>query len=250
MRSALLLLLWGAAACADRRPAAAVGAIHGQVRLAGPVPSPPPLPVKDNQDYCGASQPNPWLRVGASGGLADAVVYLADLDAGHALPAGNERVAIDHVHCEITPRIRIVWPGTTIVLRNSDKIFHSTRLRLAGTKKLPFGAGLPPAGTPYQTPETRLYEPAFYELECTFGHPLERGYLIVAPHPWFALTAADGSFTLRGVPPGRYTLKVWHPGWTFDIRLPEQIGRFVAHETSATVIVNPDATTSVVLTLH
>src|SRR5439155_24043470 len=147
------------------------GTSRGYVRLTGTPPRLAPLPVNNNRAYCGGTRPNTWLRVDSSGGLADAVVYLADLPADIRYSGSpsttSETVDIDHVQCEITPRIRIVQAGTTAVLRNSDSIFHSTRLRVAGTKLLPFGSGLLPGGSPSAAPTVRLFEPRFYELECS-----------------------------------------------------------------------------------
>ena len=35
------------------------------------------------------------------------------------------------------------------------------------------------------------------------------GAVYVAPSPWYALAGSDGAFEIRGVPPGRYTLRLW-----------------------------------------
>jgi hypothetical protein len=53
-------------------------------------------------------------------------------------------------------------------------------------------------------------------------HPWMHPWFAVLDHPFFARTAADGSFRLAGIPPGEYTLAVWH----------ERFGR---NEISATV---------------
>src|SRR2546430_8370432 len=36
-----------------------------------------------------------------------------------------------------------------------------------------------------------------------------RGWVVVAEHPFYALTDPEGQFTLRGLAPGRYTVRVW-----------------------------------------
>ncbi len=40
-------------------------------------------------------------------------------------------------------------------------------------------------------------------------HPWMKAYIGVLKHPFFAVTAQDGSFTIKGVPPGTYTVVAW-----------------------------------------
>jgi hypothetical protein len=43
-------------------------------------------------------------------------------------------------------------------------------------------------------------------------HPWMKSYVAVSKHPFFAITAEDGSYTIKGVPPGKYTVVAWHEG--------------------------------------
>jgi uncharacterized protein (DUF2141 family) len=38
------------------------------------------------------------------------------------------------------------------------------------------------------------------------NHPWMSAFINVAPNPWFAVTGAEGTFTITGLPPGTYTL--------------------------------------------
>src|SRR5439155_1651033 len=50
--------------------------------------------------------------------------------------------------------------------------------------------------------------PEIIRVTCDL-HSWMRGWVVVAEHPFYALTGGAGEFELRGLPPGRYTLKVW-----------------------------------------
>ena len=41
-------------------------------------------------------------------------------------------------------------------------------------------------------------------------HPWMRTYIGVVSHPFFAVSGDDGSFTIKGLPPGEYTLEAIH----------------------------------------
>ncbi len=41
-------------------------------------------------------------------------------------------------------------------------------------------------------------------------HPWMHAYIGVLDHPFFAVTGPDGTFSLKGLPPGTYTIEAWH----------------------------------------
>ena len=51
-------------------------------------------------------------------------------------------------------------------------------------------------------------------------HPWMRSYIGVVNHPFFAVTGDDGTFTIKGLPPGKYTVEAWHEKYgTKDIEI-------------------------------
>src|SRR5438876_185322 len=79
-------------------------------------------------------------------------------------------------------------------------------VRGKGVKNRPFNISQPTAMTSTRTfsaPEVMV------PLECNV-HGWMQAYLGVLPHPFYAVTGADGSFTIKGLPPGTYTIEAWH----------------------------------------
>jgi hypothetical protein len=68
-----------------------------------------------------------------------------------------------------------------------------------------------------------LREPGIIEIGCDAGHDWMRAYVHVFEHPFFAVSAKDGSFHLQ-VPPGRHTLRIWHEHYGTRT-LPVEVGR-------------------------
>lgn len=188
--------------------------VTGTVRLEGAAPPPQaPTAVTVDPAVCGASVPDESLMVGGGGGVRDAVVVLRGVPAPPPAPVGE--ALVDNRGCRFVPRVQVVRRGQTVRVRNSDPVLHNAHpvvvaepevsvanlalarqgLMMDLTRRL--AAALPPSGE------------ALVRLRCDV-HPWMTGWLVVVDHPWAAVTDAEGRFTLRDVPPGDYTLAVWH----------------------------------------
>jgi plastocyanin len=135
---------------------------------------------------------------------ASAVVYVAKLP-GKTFPAPKEHATIDQTNRVFQPHVLPVLVGTTVDFLNSDPYLHNVFSPEACADKFnlgTFGKGEKKSHT--------FRKECFTPLLCIV-HPEMEGFIAVLPTPYFAVTAADGSYDIRDVPDGTYAVKVWHP---------------------------------------
>jgi len=116
---------------------------------------------------------------------------------------------------------------------NDDAAVHMTTLiRLGASKAL---VQIPFSDNGQVVPvEAAAKEAGIVEAECK-EHPWAHAYIASFDHPYFAVTGADGRFSLDSVPPGKYTLKVWHPRGQSVAEQSVEIAASGAAETSVAV---------------
>ena len=183
------------------------GTITGAVTFAGKAPKPRPLPM-DSDPQCAKVNPGATSEValvGPGNGLKNVFVYVKDGlgSRRYAVPASP--VQLDQKGCVYVPHVFGVQVGQTVLLSNSDPLIHNVHALPKNNREFNFGQ---PAKTP---PVERVFEQAEIGLpfKCDV-HGWMNAYVNVVPHPFFAVTTDDGSFEIKGLPEGTFTLELWH----------------------------------------
>ena len=182
-------------------PAAAFGqggTVQGLVTTGARAPR--PIRVSFDQRVCGAELPDQSILVDAGGRLANAVVTLVGVKA----PAPPREAVVVNDKCAFVPRVQVVAPGGTIKTSSRDVVLHTTVVQQADGRQL-FNVALPAPGIEISKP---VGNPGVLRVGCS-THQWMRGWVIVTDE-MSAVTGTDGRFTLSGVPPGTYELRVWH----------------------------------------
>lgn len=189
------------------------GTITGIVRWEGPRPALEPFVVGPvgNPSVCGATQPAEALEIAAdTGGVAHTVVSLSDITRGRAPDPGT--VTVDQTACRYAPHVTAVATGTEVRFTNSDRgAIHNVHAYYGYDDDDNWFNQASPHGL---TVTKRVQRAGVARLICDAGHVWMLAYVHAFTHPYFAVTDAAGRYELRAVPPGRYTLRFWHEGWT------------------------------------
>jgi hypothetical protein len=90
-------------------------------------------------------------------------------------------------------------------VKNSDPVLHN--INAQPTKNPGFNFGQPVKGM--ETKKSFPNPEVMIPVKCDV-HPWMRSYIGVQAHPYAAVTGEDGSFSLKGLPPGTYELEAWH----------------------------------------
>jgi len=135
---------------------------------------------------------------------AAAVVYVEKI-AGKTFPPPAAHAKIDQKNMKFTPVVLPILVGTTVDFLNSDAVLHNVFSPDGCADK--FNLGTWPQG---QIKSFTFKKECFAALLCKV-HPEMEGFVAALPTPYYAVTSADGSYHIKDVPDGTYTVKVWHP---------------------------------------
>jgi len=186
------------------------GDITGTITLKGTPPKEKDItPLKDDVN-CGklhSDMPTThFYVVGPNGGLADVVISVEGI-SGKSTGASAPPVTLDQKGCEYVPQILAVQTGQKITVKNSDPVLHNVHdvptVSVNNEQNMAQMPGGPELSFSFSKPED------FLKFKCDV-HPWMFAWVSVFDHPYFAVSAKDGSFKIANVPAGKYTLKVAH----------------------------------------
>jgi plastocyanin len=179
------------------------GAIKGKVVLVGVAPAAKKLEVSIDQFVCGNEKNADDLLLSPQKEIRNAVVWLENPPPNATWPAGAEKVEIDQKKCVYLPRVVVVPAGGTVDFLNSDRLLHN--IHATPSHNASFNRTQPKNRT---IPIT-FTKPEIIRITCDL-HPWMAAWVVVAAHPFYAITGVDGQFAFDNLPPGQYELKVWH----------------------------------------
>jgi Protein of unknown function (DUF2012). len=182
--------------------------LTGKVNFAGSKPPVKEIDMSANP-ACMKAHTSPVtseeVMVNGDGTLANAFVWVKDgVPEGKGAAPANAAV-VDQQGCVYKPHVSGVVIGQTVEFRNSDDTNHN--IHPLPQQNQEWNESQPPHGSP--KPKTFDREEVMVPIKCNV-HPWMRAYLGVVRHPFFAVTGQDGTFSIAGLPPGKYTLEVWH----------------------------------------
>ncbi len=208
MKNHLKLVM--AAALATSVCAANAGDITGKITLSG---TPPKNRQFSMDPTCGGlhkvnRHEMPFYVVAKDSGLRDVVVTLKGVK-GKSQGQSAAPVMIDQVGCFYFPYVAVAQTGQTITVKNSDALMHNVH----PTPKNTAGGNMEKnLAQPIKGMKNDFKFPAaerFLRFKCDV-HPWMFSYVTIEDHPWIAVTAADGTFTIKNVPPGEYEVEAIH----------------------------------------
>jgi plastocyanin len=178
------------------------GAIKGKVVYTGSVPPPKKVDITIDQYVCGNTKDAGDLLLSPQKEVRNAVVWLENPPAG-ASAAFPEKIEMDQNGCVFIPRVVLVPAGGTVDFLNSDRLLHN----IHATPK--FNVSFNRTQPKSRTIPITFEKPEIVRINCDL-HSWMIGWVVVAAHPFYAITGADGQFNFDNLPPGQYKLQIWH----------------------------------------
>jgi plastocyanin len=207
------------------------GRVSGRIIFDGTPPPPRMVKVDEDVEACGSDdRPSEDLLVNSNGGIKNAVLGIEGIATGKQWETTEEFV-YDQRQCKFIPRMLLIQPKAQGVVLNSDTVGHNFHTISKGifsiNKKIKAGAQMKVA-------KNKIRKPGIIRAKCDM-HSWMKGWWIVAESPYTVISDENGNYSIADIPPGTYTLKLWH----------EVLG-----ESEQTVVVKANESTEINVTLE
>ncbi|MEK7468625.1 MAG: carboxypeptidase regulatory-like domain-containing protein [Planctomycetota bacterium] len=186
---------------------ATAGTISGAVKFEGAAPT-ERVNSAEADAFCHSKHPegikSESAVIGAGGELANVFVWIKKGITGK-FPLPSEPAVLTQSGCRYEPHVLGLRNGQDLVVKNDDDTMHNVH-------------SLPKANEEFNFAQTKKGDEArkkfssqevMVKFKCD-AHGWMSCYVGVVNHPYFAVTAADGKFELKNVPPGEYEVEAWH----------------------------------------
>ena len=183
--------------------------ITGKVSFAGARPEPKTIDMSANpacmRAHSGAPVKAEDAVVSPAGNVQWAFVWVKSGLPEDGWAVTQAAAELDQSGCLFTPHVVGVMTGQNVEFKNSDPTNHNLHPQPKANPE--WNESQPPGSDThlrsFEHPEVMV------PIKCNI-HPWMRAYIGVVPHPFFAVTQSDGTFTMKGLPPGTYTIESWH----------------------------------------
>jgi plastocyanin len=202
---ALLAAVAAGTTAAMRPTGPAHASITGTVTYTGTLPKMKPIDMA-KEPGCAAQHKAPVMTEGAVGGphnsLEDVIIYISAGDKPSSAP--SQAVRYDQRGCQYLPHVAILQTGQPLEIYNLDKTSHNIHPLAKANPE--WNKSQPPGSPPLKESFAKA---EFIPVKCNI-HPWMHGYFAVLNTSHATASGEDGTYSLQGLPPGKYTVTAWH----------------------------------------
>jgi hypothetical protein len=183
------------------------GTVTGKILFTGAAPAPKVIDMgQDPVCVSSATDKNTEDVVVKDGKLANVFVYVKSGGAVDKFAFNSTGEAtLDQKGCRYHPHVLGVMTKENIKITNSDNTTHN--IHPSPTKNQEWNQSQTAGAAPLEKSFAR--QEVLIPVKCN-QHPWMKAYIGVLPHPFFAVSKDDGSYTISNLPPGEYTIVAWH----------------------------------------
>ena len=193
-----------AAAPAEPIDPATVATVSGRITLQGTPPKTERIKTTSDPN-CVAPVFTETYITGDNGALQNVFVYVKDGLGNRSFPVPTTPVVLEQKNCTYVPHVLGVMAGQPVELRNSDPTLHNIHAVPEANRE--FNMGQPIQGMKQQ--HIFSAKEVMVPFKCDV-HRWMSAFVGVLDHPFYAVTSKDGTFELKGLPPGTYTIEAVH----------------------------------------
>lgn len=184
------------------------GTVTGKVNFTAAAPQMEPISMNADP-VCAGLHTEPvyaeTVLVNANGTIKNVFVHVKEGLEGQTFPAPAEPVTLDQKGCRYHPHVFGIQVGQPLEIINSDSTLHNVHSLAEKSKQ--FNLGMPIQGMKlkktFENPEVMA------KFKCDV-HPWMSAYAGVLTHSYFSVTGEEGTFEIKDLPAGEYTIEAWH----------------------------------------